>query len=276
MKKRKLLIAAALLSVFVLLTIGVTMSYLTDFEVMNNVITIGKVDLELDEGGFKPSVVVPGSKVTKAPKLKNIGTKDEFVFIKLIVPKEEVTLLYEDTVPDPGGHEKGTPKEAKKIQELFRFLVTESDPPDPSLPTARITNDLFTDADKKFDQDIAYHVGSDGAGSGDLTNTPGWIFLESDLTGDKENIYFFGYNKKLTPEGETVTLFDAVQLKSFIDGEVTGVSDIGVFCYGIQTENLQSQAGITWGEDELTAEYLSKTTLDKILDVVEEKLTSTA
>ena len=40
--------------------------------------------------------------------------------------------------------------------------------------------------------------------------------LSSDTTGSDYDLYVFGYNKKMLPADETVTLFDKVQLKSFI------------------------------------------------------------
>ena len=67
MKKRRLLIAAALVSVLLLTAIRMTASYLTDVETMNNVITIGKVNITLDEGSFNPKTSVPGRVEVKAP-----------------------------------------------------------------------------------------------------------------------------------------------------------------------------------------------------------------
>lgn len=72
MKKRILLIVLAALSAGVLFMIGMTSAYFTDVEVKENVITIGKVSIELDESPFDPSTphdVVPGSKTEKTPNL---------------------------------------------------------------------------------------------------------------------------------------------------------------------------------------------------------------
>lgn len=82
--------------------------------------------------------------------------------------------------------------------------------------------------------------------------------------------YFFGYNKKLAPTDETVTLFDKVQLKSFIDGEVVGASEIGVCCYGIQADNLEL------GGIDLNVDYLDGTRLNGILSIVKNKLAGSA
>ena len=74
-------------------------------------------------------------------------------------------------------------------------------------------------------------------------NKDGWIFLESSST-DESNSYVFAYNRKLSPEEETATLFDKVQLKSFINGEVTGEKTISVQPYAIQSEKLTAD-GLT-------------------------------
>ena len=57
-------------------------------------------------------------------------------------------------------------------------------------------------------------------------------------------VYVFAYSKKLSPKEETVTLFDMTQLKSFINGEVTGEQIIGVQPYAIQAEGLTAD-GLT-------------------------------
>ena len=262
MKKRRLLIAAALVSVLVLTAIRMTASYLTDVETMNNVITIGKVNITLDEGSFNPKTSVPGRVEVKAPKLKNTGGKDEYVFIKLLVPKGEVTLLYEENNASASPPQvKGTPIDGKKAQELFRFLT------DPSIGTdVRITPASFSGGTGTYaaDIDITYHAGSDNPGLG------GWVLLEEDFTGADNDAYIFGYNKKLAPTDETVTLFDKVQLKSFIDGEVVGASEIGVCCYGIQADNLEL------GGIDLNVDYLDGTRLNGILSIVKNKLAGSA
>ncbi|MEE5993744.1 MAG: hypothetical protein V3G42_10950 [Oscillospiraceae bacterium] len=72
--------------------------------------------------------------------------------------------------------------------------------------------------------------------------------------------YVFGYNKKLAAGDKTITLFDEVQLKSFIDGKVKDDFTIGVYGYGIQAKNLKTTPMVeitkdTFTKEELTAIY---------------------
>ncbi len=239
MNRRRLLTILAAASAMLLLTIGLTSSYLTDVEGKENVITIGKVSISLDEGSFEPEKtypVVPGSIVEKAPKLTNDGNKDEFAFMRITVPKAQITLLQES------GGDKGKPNDTfSGEQEYFRLLTNETDPlaaaVKDSLSVLPTENNTLTT--ENTDIDLKYHSGD--------ASTDGWVLLKAatkSKTEDGKTVtwdeYVFGYNKKLFSGAETCTLFDTVQLKSFIDGEVKGETSIGVYCYGIQADNLRS------------------------------------
>ena len=243
MKKRILLIVLAALSAGVLFMIGMTSAYFTDVEVKENVITIGKVSVELDESPFDPSKphdVVPGSKTEKAPKLTNNGNKDEFVFLKITVPKADVTLLYET------GENRGTPKTGLTgTQQLFHVFANNT-------PVETLTSH-----DGK-DIDISYHAGN---GEND-----GWVLLETTSEDNNKDTYVFGYNKLMKPDDETVTLFDSVQLKSFIDSQVKGDVTIGVSAYGIQADNLQITPAI-----DLEKTRYNDTELNSIYTIVKNK-----
>lgn len=243
MKKRILLIVLAALSAGVLFMIGMTSAYFTDVEVKENVITIGKVSIELVESPFDPSTphdVVPGSKTEKAPKLTNNGNKDEFVFLKITVPKADVTLLHETD------ENRGTPKTGLTgTQQLFHVFADNTTPVE-----------TLTSHDGK-DIDISYHAGN---GEND-----GWVLLKTTSQDDKDT-YVFGYNKQMKPEDETVTLFDSVQLKSFIDSQIKGDVSIGVSAYGIQADNLQIDPAINLEQ----ARY-DDTDLNSIYTIVENK-----
>ena len=98
-KKYKIIVPVISVCVIIalLLTFRMSLAYLMDAERKDNIITIGKVDLELDEGSKyqDSSIVAAGDSVFKAPQLTNTGTEDEYVFLRIAVPVKDVTLLYE-------------------------------------------------------------------------------------------------------------------------------------------------------------------------------------
>ena len=248
-KRRLLLVLFAAVACAVLLVIGVTTAYFTEVEVKDNYITIGNVSIELDEGAFSPTephIVVPGSVVEKSPKLINSGNKDEFVFMKVTVPKGSVTLLSES------GSDRGRPKSnLNGGQQLFR-LSAEATTPDTVQSVPQVS-----DKDIEF----TYH-----SGSAEGNTVDGWLLLETKTDNSGYDEYIFGYNKKLEPNDETVTLFDEVQLKSFVDREKTGETEIGIICCGIQAEYLKSEIAVN-----LTAEHQSLSELQAVYRIVKNK-----
>ena len=281
MRKRTWLIAGLVaLAVAALVAVGVSTAYLTDVETADHVITVGRVSVKLTEGPpFDPDPldptaptaipVVPGSVVTKAPKLTNDGSKDEYVFLKISVPKAAVTLLYEDNEYDTSdppqivNHRKGTVRDscaADAKHELFRLIAYETgDPPVTVTPASVGTSTDPAPPDAALDADVAYHDPKLSPAPGWVAGSEeGWVLLSVDTTGDDADEYVFGYNKKLAPQDETVTLFDEAQLKSFIDGEITGAVEVGVVCCGIQADNLPE------GTVTSTGNYVTQDDLDRI------------
>ena len=248
MKKRRILIiAAAAACAVTLVVVGVIRAYFTEVEVKENKITIGNISINLTEGSFDPETtypVVPGSVVEKAPKIANDGNRDEFVFMTVTVPKAQVTLLYES------GTNKGNPKTnlaENTPQQLFR-LVAEPTDPNTALQVPSVSG---------RDIDFSYHSGSN--------TVDGWVLLASDTTGTDSDLYVFGYNKKMLPADETVTLFDKVQLKSFIDGEKKDGVTIGVKGYGIQADYLRGT------NVDFTKAHYSAADLNEIYSIVRNK-----
>lgn len=255
MNKRRLFIAAAVLSCAVLLIIGMSSAYLTDIEVKDNIITIGRVSISLTETPFDPDTVytvVPGSKQGKAPKLANDGNKDEFVFLRITVPKADITLLEET------GENKGKPRDPlNEVQQIFK-LNADSVTGDTDVIEAAAGEDVV----------FSYHSGS--------SSSDGWVLLSTESKSETEggntaywDEYVFGYNRKMSPGAVTKTLFDEVQLKSFIDGEVTGEISVGVYGYGIQADRLKPDQTVT--QDDLSAEHLTEATLQGIYTIVRNK-----
>lgn len=248
MKKRRILIiAAAAACAVTLVVVGVIRAYFTEVEVKENKITIGNISINLTEGSFDPETtypVVPGSVVEKAPKIANDGNRDEFVLMTVTVPKAQVTLL------DESGSNKGNPKTnlaENTPQQLFR-LVAEPTDPNTALQVPSVSG---------RDIDFSYHSGSN--------TVDGWVLLASDTTGTDSDLYVFGYNKKMLPADETVTLFDKVQLKSFIDGEKKDGVTIGVKGYGIQADYLRGT------NVDFTKAHYSAADLNEIYSIVRNK-----
>lgn len=249
MKKRRILIiAAAAACAVTLVVVGVIRAYFTEVEVKENKITIGNISINLTEGDFDPDTtypVVPGSVVEKAPKIANDGNRDEFVLMTVTVPKAQVTLL------DESGSNKGNPKTGlDSIQQLFRLVAEQTDP----------NTVLQVPTVSGRDIDFTYHSGSDTGEGAD-----GWVLLTSDTTGSDYDLYVFGYNKKMLPADETVTLFDKVQLKSFIDGEKKDGVTIGVKGYGIQGNYLRGT------NVDFTKAHYSAADLNEIYSIVRNK-----
>ena len=249
MKKRPVIIASAvaLLSISVLLATRGTVSYLVDAEKADNIVTIGKVDVEISEGDYEDEQIIPaGGIVKKAPQLKNNGYNDEYVFFEVAVPKKNVTLLYESDVEDtnnPGTilHKEGTKLDgytSPKAAEIFKMIADGGNKDTVPLPSGSV----------EYEYIFGYNKGDD--------SHDGWVYLSKNDSGSDYNYYYFGYNKRLEAGNSTVTLFDKVQLKSFIDLEIADKSDtedvneaemkVEVKAYGIQSDDLGIE-GITNG-----------------------------
>lgn|GEM_PF-1934068 len=286
MKKKRIIlpIAAACALVAVVLTFRISFSYLMDAERKDNVITIGNVDVELSEPSYTDSsIVAAGDAPPKNPLLINKGTEDEYVFLRIAVPKKNVTLLYESDIMENETtikYPKGTPtvknrdesgKPQASMDEIFRFIA-EGD----------LTSKVTETTEPKTTEpqfDFAYNAGHKNAGGNDTQeDTEGWVYLYRKIgaeENDAYNYYYFGYNKVLKYDSETKTLFDRVQLKSFIDEElVTKVGEssktdfpslIKVKGYGVQSDSL----GINGlpGRDKI----LTKEQLEKIFGIVSRK-----
>ena len=115
-KKKTVITSMAALAVFAGMSVPYVSAYLTDNETATNTFTVGKVQVDLEEPSYpgnntdKTTNLVPNGEVAKDPKVENTGNNAAIVFIKMTVPRANVTL-----VKDNG--EKGT----KEVQELFYF-----------------------------------------------------------------------------------------------------------------------------------------------------------
>ena len=211
-KKYKVIVpvVAVCLTIAVLLTFRLSLAYLMDAEVKDNIITIGNVNLELteDKDSSHPyedsKLVAAGDSIVKAPALTNTGTEDEYVFLRIAVPVKNVTLLYEktETITQEGvptvthkegakvshtaeqSHYESDPNSDKKTyEEIYRMIATgESGTP------ATVADVLATtDTDPKnepclsFGYNVGKVTGTTGGGSVTTPGTQGWIYLKREL-----------------------------------------------------------------------------------------------
>lgn len=243
MKKRKLFLPLVAVSAAVaaVLTFSYTIAYFVDTDQKENIITIGNVEITLRETSFneaytsdKPFVASAGSVIPKNPTIQNTGTNDEYVFIKVAVPKKTVTLLEES------GTNKGKPytnyATSPQSTEIFKIIA---DGVTGGAAKADIINETGNNLLTSPEYIFSYNKGDKD------TSKEGWLYLGRDFNNSNENYYYFGYNKKMLKKSgntidETVPLFDRIQLKSFIDQELNNYdADIKITAYGIQADNLE-------------------------------------
>ena len=300
-KKYKIIVPVISVCVIIalLLTFRMSLAYLMDAERKDNIITIGKVDLELDEGSKyeDSSIVAAGDSVFKAPQLTNTGTEDEYVFLRIAVPVKDVTLLYEQDKKD--NNNTVTNKEGTKVhtttvenhtiengngkarEEIYRMIATGTNP-------AQVSAADNLEPKEAPCLDFGYNAGHiKDANNDNDTNKDGWVYLSrklnQEIDGETYDLYYFGYNRRLqynrdqTEQAKTVPLFDQVQLKSFIDEElITGNQKanvdtyILVRAYAIQADSLDKGNAGDLNAIERDA-YLNQVQLTKIFGIVERK-----
>ncbi len=218
MDKKKLIAASA--AGVMLIAVSAAVAYFTDSDTKTNVFTVGNVDLELREENFTGGQLARADiRLSKDPKVKNTGKNDEFVFLEVKVPKGEVTLL-----------ENGVPAGPKAPRELFGFYAGSSG-------TAVSGSDNFS-----------YRA---------AVENDGWVFLSRTESSDSAS-YVFGYSSKISPGDETVCLFDEFALRSFIEEEVPGGSEltVPVNAYGIQADSISGVSGLPDDGSGLTVQNL--------------------
>ena len=290
MNKRKLILPIMLAFgvVMLFMLLGGTVAYLTDTEAGVNVITIGNVGLVLTEPKYKDNKILSaGSSLEKNPILTNSGTKDEFVFIEVAVPKRTVTLLYEDTTTGDNPHKEGTPVNVEgtaSLEEIYKIIADGHDSGATAVnltENGELENNDNNSPKIKPQLDFSYNKGvSTAPNASDCKE--GWIYLTrkvdqtvtENVNGSnmefKYDYYYFGYNKKLSKDGHTVPLFDRVQLKSFIDEEINSTpktnekTKIMIKGYGIQADSLGIPNLDTDG-------FQNKEMLNKIFNIVKNK-----
>lgn len=112
---KKAIILAGAIS---LAAVGGASAYLTDYDKTVNQFTVGKVDIQLEEPGWKPeehTKIEPGKDIQKDPQIRNTGVNDAFVYMEVTVPMADVIAA------DQEGN-----RLEQKVQELFSFTAKNS------------------------------------------------------------------------------------------------------------------------------------------------------
>lgn len=230
MKKKYLKYLAISLSAVALGFAGIkgTLAYLSDSEKMDNVFTVGKVEIELTEPEYpgnstdKTTGLLPNQEIPKDPTVTNIGNNDAVIFLKLTVPVKTVSTVNEDG------------ETVKAAQEVW-YLKTN-------------------------DNDKSVHENSFDSNWVELST-----FEEgTDYTSDTRT-YVFAYAKVTKPNESTTAIFDKLQLKQILSEESFDgvVDDIDIDAYAIQSNNIINDLG----EEYITEGTIDKEMLAQIYQI---------
>ena len=89
--KKRLSIVALALAMVVLISTAV--AYFTDIDTVDNVFTIGEVEIGLEEPDWTPeehTQITPNQTIEKDPTITNTGINDAFVFLTVEVPYKNI------------------------------------------------------------------------------------------------------------------------------------------------------------------------------------------
>lgn len=96
--KRRLSIVVLALAMVVLISTAV--AYFTDIDTVDNVFTIGKVEIGLEEPDWTPeehTKITPNETIEKDPTITNTGINDAFVFLTVEVPYKNIVTADVET-----------------------------------------------------------------------------------------------------------------------------------------------------------------------------------
>lgn len=210
-KKRKIFLIASGCVLLVALTVGVTFSYLTDRKTAENVFTVGDVYLRIEEPNYPEQessrVMVAYSKISKDPIIKNTGINDEFVFMKVTVPLEDVTPINSD----------GS-KGVKGVQEIFNIISNDAN-----------AKECTDNTDFSYNPNWVYIEKQT------TDNTTSYVFAYNKVLLASAHT-----DTETADRIKTEPLFDEVQLKSILEGDIpeNAVKNIKIEAYGIQSDRM--------------------------------------
>lgn len=83
---KKILCLALAVALVAVISVGLTVAYLTDRDSKANVFTIGDVDIVLNESFGQGTALVPGVDIEKVPTITNIGKNTAWVWAHVAIP----------------------------------------------------------------------------------------------------------------------------------------------------------------------------------------------
>ncbi len=223
---KKVALSLATLSVLGSLAVGGTMAYLTDTEGATNTFTVGKVQIDLEESHY------PGN---NSENVKNLVPNQE-------VPKDPVV-------------------ENTGINDAIVFLTVEV--PNDNITVVKADG---TKGTKSLTDLFWFKSNTDKQGSFKNSWNSSWLELSDKEVAAtdtaKTHKYVFAYKTKVAKGDKTKALFDKIQLKNVLEGEIdASIQNIVVNAYAIQA------AEVLEGESTDLTDTLDASTLGKIYDI---------
>ena len=223
---RKAALSLATLGILGSLAVGGTMAYLTDTEGAANTFTVGKVQIDLEESHY------PGN-----------GSED----VKNLVSNQEVA---KDPIIENTG-----------INDAIVFLTVEV--PNDNITVVKADGSKGT---KTLTDLFWFKSSTDKQGSFKNSWNSSWLELtDKEVAATdtaKTHKYVFAYKSKVAKGDKTTALFDKIQLKNILEGEIdASIQNIVVNAYAIQA------AEVLEGESTDLTDTLDAATLGKIYDI---------
>lgn len=219
---KKLRISLVVTALSAAIIVGSILAYMSTGDIAKNEFTVGDVAVEITETNWDAlsSIhIYPNQEIDKNPAVKNIGTNNAYIFIKVSIPMVNGTVVNDDEKSKNTGN---------KIEQ-----ITE--------------NSSIVDGTTESGIIDVY----------DFTVNSGWILLEEtkdfdDTTNTGTHTYLYAYatDSKMTiiePEKSTETLFDTVTFKNFVEGQFDNGSSNKTYdedTSGIHTFNVNQDINI--------------------------------
>ena len=261
--------AALIASAAALVLIGSTAAFLTSSDKGDNRFTVGKVGLTLDESSYTDGQKLSaGQIIDKNPTVTNKGNVRELFFVEVTVPCMEATFLDKDGARIPNMTTEPSTDGYRQLGEIYNLLA------DGGTDGTYKKNAISPPENTNWQ--ISYNSGTSAQ--------PGWHFI--DKTQDQEpydkvpgfrngkySTYVFGYNAWVEPGESTVSVFDKLQLRSIVDGDIPGgtLTQVQVNAYSIQADALNVQTDNRDGSPE---KYYTADDVSKIYEIIENKKNS--